>query len=105
MIEKGVIDQEGYFLTPHELDEHGNVVKRGERMVLENCWVKPDFSDIDFIKSEFHSFLQSNSVVEAAKAMKKTGMGFDMWFYIVLIAAVIGMVAVVFIMAGGVNVG
>ena len=100
LVEKGIIDAEGYYLTPKEFDAEGNYVGGGTRYEIEGCWVKPDFSDIDFIKSEFHAFKQSETVVEIARAMKKTGMSFDKWYYIVIIACIVGMVAVVLITSG-----
>lgn len=100
LIEKGVIDEEGYYLAPKKYNAKGVQTGGGKRLELEDCWVKPDFSDIDFIKSEFHSFKQSEAVVESAKAMKKTGMNYDKWYYLVIIAAIVGMVAVVLITSG-----
>ena len=103
LVEKGVIDEEGYYLKPKEFDEQGVQIAGGDRYVMENCWVKPDFSDVDFIKSEFHAFKQSEAVVETAKAMKKTGMNYDKWYYIVLIVALAAMAAVVFFTSGAVE--
>lgn len=88
LVEKGVIDKEGYYL------------ENGERKIFENCWIKPDFSDVDFIKSEFHAYKQSNAVVETARAMRKTGQQFDRWFFFVLIGAFVAITIIVFIMSG-----
>jgi hypothetical protein len=91
LIEKGVIDAEGFLLDRE---------KNGQRFELEGCWIKPDFSDVDFIKSEFHAYKQSEVVVDTAKAMRKTGQEFDRWFFYVLLAAFAAFVIIVFIMSG-----
>jgi hypothetical protein len=100
LIEKGIIDKEGYYLKPKEFNEAGIQTGGGGRYVLKGCWIKPDFSDVDFIKSEFHAYKQSEIVQKVSKAMSKTGQTFDKWYYIVIITAVIGMVLVVFITSG-----
>ena len=90
LIEKGVIDAEGYLL------------KDGVRLVLEDCWVKPDFSDVDFIKSEFHAYKQSEVIQKTASAMAKTGQAIERWFFYVMITAFVAMVIVVIIMSGAI---
>ena len=88
LIEKGIIDKEGF------------LIKDSQRIVLDGCWIKPDFSDVDFIKSEFHAYKQSDAVVEVAKAQKKTGQTIDTWFFYVMLAAFAAVVIIVFIMSG-----
>ena len=100
LIEKGVIDAEGYYLTPKEYNAQGIQIGGGNRYELEGCWIKPDFSDVDVVKSEFHYYKQSEATTETAKAMKRTGMSFDKWYYIVLVIAFVAMVAVVLITSG-----
>lgn len=90
LIEKKVIDKEGYLLDR----------ETGNRVILDECWIKPDFSDVDFIKSEFHAYKQSEAVEKAAIAMSKTGQTFDKWFFYVLIAAFVAIVLVVLALSG-----
>ncbi len=90
--ERGVIDEEGYLL-----DMEGNRLEREKGVI-----VKVDFSDVDFVRAEFHALEVSKAVEHASKAMAKTGAPSKLdemkW---VLIAAFVALVAVVFIMSGG----
>ena len=90
LIERGIIDSEGFYLT-----------KEGERIPYDNKWLKVDVSDIDFIKSEFHAYYQSEADVKAAQSMKRTGSTIDdMWKWILLGA--FGCIAfIVFTLSGG----
>jgi hypothetical protein len=88
--ERGIIDEKGFLLD-----------KKGERIDFEKHWIKVDVSDIDFIKSEFHAYFQSEADVKAASAMKRTGQTLDdMWKWI-LISAFITIAFIVFTMSGG----
>lgn len=89
LIEKKVIDKDGFFLDTN-----------GQRKVINGCWIKPDFSDVDFIKSEFHAYKQSEAVINAAKAMAKTGQVFDKWFFYVLLGAFATVVLTVLMLSG-----
>jgi hypothetical protein len=88
LIEKGVVDKEGF------------LIKGSERIKFKGCYIKPDFSDVDFIKSEFHAYKQSEAVVQTARAMAKTGQTIERWFFYVMLCAFVAMVFVVFIMSG-----
>lgn len=89
--ERGFMDKEGFLLQE----------KNGERYVIDGCYVKVDVSDIDYIKSEFHSYEQSKNNRHIAVAMAKTGRATEgMWLWI-MIAAFVCIAAVVFMMSGG----
>lgn len=92
LIEKGFMDQEGYMLK-----------QNGERVKLDDAYHKVDVSDIDFIKAEYKALLDSKLIENAAKSMAKTGMKLDDKFYIILGIAFLAIVAVVFMLSGGVD--
>ena len=90
LVERGIIDSEGWLLD-HD----------GERIGYDSYWLKVDVSDIDFIKSEFHAYFQSEAEVKAAQAMKRTGQTLDdMWKWII-ISAFVCIAFIVFTMSGG----
>ncbi len=91
LIERGVIDQEGYLLD-----------ETGKRFNHKKHWVKVDVSDIDFIKGEVHSVKQNELVVDTARSMKKSGMIFDNLIKWIVIGAFILVGFIVFVMSGGI---
>ena len=96
LVEKGVIDQEGYLL-----DFNGNRVKLWDEAIQERVCIKIDVSDIDFIRAEYKALLDSKLVEKSADAMSKTGMKFDRNFYMLIGFFGLCIVGVVFIMSGG----
>jgi len=101
LVEKGIIDEEGFLLEWIQETIDGVVVTKKKRKVINHVFVKPDVSDIDFIKAEFHALFQSKGIEKVAQSMNKTGQSFDKWYYITLIGAFVFGVLVVFIMSGG----
>jgi hypothetical protein len=92
LIEKGVMDQQGFMLDK----------STGNRMVIEDHWVKVDWSDIDYMKAEYHEFLQSKAIEHANAAMAKTGSGYEDILRWIVIASFIMVGFIVFIMSGGI---
>ncbi len=89
--ERNVIDAEGYLLDAD-----------GERSEIEEGYVKVDVSDIDFTKAEFHAYHQSKNNEKIADAMKKAGRNVERMIIWMFAIGIIGLVAVVFIMQGGI---
>lgn len=89
--ERKVIDEEDYLLDAD-----------GERTETEGGYVKVDVSDIDFTKAEFHSYFQSKNTQKIADAMKKAGRNIERMILWMFGIAIGGLVAVVFIMSGGI---
>ena len=92
LVERGIIDEDGFLMD----QETG---KRKE--IQKGVWIKPDVSDIDFIKAEYHAKLESKEAEKIAEAMNKTGQTHDKWWYIVLIVA-FGVVALTVLAYSGV---
>jgi len=101
LVEKGIIDEQGYLLDEVTEIVDGVELSKRVRKNVNNVFVKPDVSDIDFIKAEFHALFQSKGIDKVAQSMNKTGQTFDKWFYLTLIAAFAFALGVVFVMSGG----
>jgi len=101
LIEKGIIDDEGFLLEEVVQEVDGINITKTQRKKILNVFVKPDVSEIDFIKAEFHAKHQSKGTTKLGEAMNKTGKEQDKWFYITILGALIFAFLVVFVMSGG----
>lgn len=102
LIERGFIDSQGFLLKKPELTKDGQPVTIGSnRMEISGCHVKPDVSDIDFIKQEFHAYEQSKNNQKMADAMAKTGKPNDAILMWLMLGFMLLVGAIVFMMSGG----
>jgi len=97
--DRNVVDDEGYLL---DKDGKRAEVQFPDAKKDERVHVKVDVSDIDCIKSEFHAYFQSKNSEKMASAMTKAGRNIERMIIWLFGIAIVGLVAVVFIMSGGI---
>ncbi len=102
LIERNIIDSEGYLLDQKPPDEDGKVTfTRSNRKIIDGCHVKVDVSDIDFIKQEWHAHEQSKNTRKMADGMAKTGKQDDNIQLYITLAFIVLTGLIVFMFTGG----
>lgn len=106
LVERGILDDQGFLMEKYQIKSMVDgkevlIEKTRRKEVQKGVWVKPDVSDIDFIKAEYHAKLESKEAEKITESMSKTGQSFDKWYYIVLMVA-FGVVALTVLVYSGV---